>query len=150
MKLPRAERIRPRIPIVALADVVFLLVGFFMLTTSRGVESNPADLPESRQRTEARGDPAWVVLVQDARTGKLTYHFGDGRGPSASVGGAQEVGVAVARLTREDPARQFILKADGGVQFEKIDELLDQLRANGARDVLLLTRQRRDPAEPGR
>jgi biopolymer transport protein ExbD len=35
---------------------------------------------------------------------------------------------------------QFVIKADGYIRYEKIDEVMDQLRKAGATNLLLLSR----------
>ena len=46
------------------------------------------------------------------------------------------------RLDESLAAWRAVLKADGKIHFEKVDELLDQMRRGGVQNVLLLTQQK--------
>ena len=142
MKLTRTRRADAAIPTASMADIAFLLIIFFMVTTVHEVDRTQVDLPKSRERTEAEKGAAVVVLVKDPDTGALSYKFSDGEAMTAVVGGPEDVYLEASRLTYADAQQQFILKADGTVHFEKVDELLDQMRRGGVQNVLLLTQQR--------
>jgi biopolymer transport protein ExbD len=60
---------------------------------------------------------------------------------STLVGGPEDIYLEASRLTYVDSTKQFVLKADGSIHFEKVDELLDQMRRGGVQNVLLLTQQ---------
>ena len=90
---------------------------------------------------------AIVVLAkaQDASgMEQLIYKFSNGKDMSSNVGGPDDIYLEAARLTHIDTTQQFILKADGTVRFEKIDELLDSMRKGGVQKVLLLAQQASD------
>jgi len=145
MKLTRTRRADALIPTASMADIAFLLIIFFMVTTTHEVDRTSVNLPEAVIRTEAEKGAAIVVLLKDRDTGTLAYKFSDGEVMSSVVGGPEDIYLEAARLTREDPGKQFLLKADGSVPYEKIDELLDQMRRGGVGQVLLLTQQRTSP-----
>ena len=69
----------------------------------------------------------------------LIYKFSNGTDMSVVVGGPNDIYLEASRLTFTDDSQQFILKADGTVRFEKIDELLDNMRRGGVQKVLLLS-----------
>jgi biopolymer transport protein ExbD len=71
----------------------------------------------------------------------LVYKFSDGDQQSHVVSGPSDINLEASRATYVDETKQFILKADGTVRFEKIDELLDAMRRGGVQRVLLLTAQ---------
>jgi biopolymer transport protein ExbD len=125
-----------------MADIAFLLIIFFMVTTAHEVDRTSVELPKSSARVEAEKGAAVVVLVRDPDTGAPVYKFSDGSSPTHVVGGPEDVYLEASRLIYRDPAQQFILKAEGAVQYEKVDELLDQMRRGGVQNVLLLTQQR--------
>ena len=57
------------------------------------------------------------------------------------MSGPNDIFLEASRLTygRENDPQQFVLKADGAIHFEKIDELLEAMRKGGVQNVLLLT-----------
>ena len=142
MKLRRTKAVGAIIPTASMADIAFLLIIFFMVTTSHEVDRTQVDLPRSSERTEAEKGAAVVVLVKDEDSGELSYKFSDGVAMTSVVGGPEDIYLEASRLIYRDATQQFILKAEGSVHFEKIDELLDQLRRGGVQNVLLLTQQR--------
>lgn len=137
MKLKRPEMPSAIIPTASMADIAFLLIIFFMVTTTHEVDRTSVNLPAANIRVKAEQGASIVVLVKDEAG--LHYKFSDGENMSHDVQGPDDIYLEASRLTYENPAKQFALKADGTVQFEKIDELLDQMRKGGVERVLLLT-----------
>jgi len=141
MRLKTHAKPKAAIPTASMADIAFLLIIFFMVTTSHEVDRTSVNLPSSFNREEAEKGSAIVVLAKDP-DGAMHYKFSDGKNMSVEVSGPEDIFLEAARLTSRDPQQQFVLKADGSVQFEKIDELLDSMRKGGVQKVLLLTGQR--------
>lgn len=124
-----------------MADIAFLLIIFFMVTTVHEVDRTSVNLPSAEIREEAEKGAAIVVLAKDDAD-NLVYKFSDGEQTSWDVNGPEDIYLEASRLTYVDHTRQFVLKADGTVRYEKIDELLDQMRKGGVQRVLLLTQQK--------
>jgi biopolymer transport protein ExbD len=142
----RTPRMPSLVPTGAMAQLAFLLLLFLVVTTIQQVDPTAVALPDSRARVEARKGAALVVLHRDAGGG-LGYRLSDGTaaGHDVAVGQLHD---EVSTIVQADPDRQFVLRADGTVHFEKIDELLDELRTAGVRTVLLETRQRAEREAP--
>ena len=83
----------------------------------------------------------------EAGVESLVYKFSDGDSVSHLVSGPEDINLEASRATYADSAKQFILKADGTVRFEKIDELLDAMRRGGVQRVLLLLTGQRTAQE---
>jgi len=145
MRLGRQAQSKALIPTASMADIAFLLIIFFMVTTVHELDRTSVNLPLAKIREEAEKGAAIVVLAKipaDDGTESLAYMFSDGNEPSWPVGGPNDIYLEAARATTVDASKQFILKADGSIRFEKIDELLDAMRKGGVQHVLLLTAQK--------
>ena len=140
MRFRRQKKVEALIPTASMADIAFLLIIFFMVTTVHEVDRTSVNLPLAKIREEAEKGSAIVVMAKD-KDGSIFYKFSDGEAMSTSVGGPADIYLEASRLTYEDARKQFILKADGAIHFEKVDELLDQMRRGGVEKVLLLTQQ---------
>ena len=137
----KLQKPKAMIPTASMADIAFLLIIFFMVTTVHEVDRTSVNLPLSRTRVEAEKGSAIVVLARD-KFGELFYMFSDGKNMSHSVNGPEDIYHEASAITYRDDTTQFILKADGEIRFEKIDELLDTLRKADVQKVLLLAQQR--------
>ena len=87
MKPHRIRRIAPVIPTASMADIAFLLIIFFMLTTTFSQERTTVDLPESEIRTEVPKDAAIIAITQEG-----IIRFTDGERPAFALGTAAELG----------------------------------------------------------
>lgn len=144
MRHHRVRQIAPSVPTASMADIAFLLIIFFMLTTSFSPERTNVTLPASDTQIEVSDEAAIIAVTAD---GEL--HFTDGEAPSELVQDAREMGLIVQELVKMAPSKEFLIKADEMVRYEVIDEVLDQLRNNGARNIGMLTRRRPAPREEG-
>ena len=141
MRINTGKKAPANIPTASMADIAFLLIIFFMVTTVHEVDRTSVNLPLSRTRVESEKGAAIVVLAKD-KFGELFYKFSDGKQMSVSLTGPEQIYHEASTITYRDETTQFILKADGDVRFEKIDELLDTLRRADVQNVLLLAQQK--------
>ncbi len=138
MRLFREKRIVATIPTASMADIAFLLIIFFMLTTSFSPVKTSVDLPESVDRAEVEQNSAIIAITTQ---GEIV--FSDGDNPGFDVDSAQSLAPHIQSVVRGMPNKQFIIRADRAVKYAAIDAVLDQLRRNGARNIGLLTEQKR-------
>ena len=150
MRLKTPAKAQALIPTASMADIAFLLIIFFMVTTVHETDRTSVNLPLATTREEAEKGSAIVVLAKMSKDGvdSLVYKFSDGKQMSHVVSGPQDIYFEATNRIAQDETTQFILKADGTVKFEKIDELLDTLRKADVQKVLLLSGQKtsRKPA----
>ncbi|MFZ0430835.1 MAG: biopolymer transporter ExbD [Acidobacteriota bacterium] len=136
MKLrDQVRTIKPTVPTASMADIAFLLIIFFMLTTSFSPERTSVKLPESVVRTEVTKDAAIVAI-----TGNGTIMFTTGEEEAVALANPEELGARTKALVLQVPDKEFVIKADREARYQWIDQVLDALRKNGARRIGLLTR----------
>jgi len=141
MKATRVTRTADAvIPTASMADIAFLLIIFFMVTTVHELDRTSVNLPLAKSREEAEKGSA-IVVLNVLSDGQYEYKFSDGENQSHQIPGPDDLYLEASRLTARRPTQQFILKADGEVRFEKIDELLDNMRKADVQKVLLLSQQ---------
>ncbi|MDA2934102.1 biopolymer transporter ExbD [Acidobacteria bacterium AH-259-D05] len=133
-KRHQIRRIAPVIPTASMADIAFLLIIFFMLTTSFSPERTTVQLPQSEIRTEVARDAAIIAITEEG-----TLRFTDGERLAFLLGSPEEIGPLTREIVEFIPDKEFLIKADRLVRYELIDAVLDQLRMNGARRIGLLT-----------
>lgn len=137
MKLHRVRKTRTTIPTASMADIAFLLIIFFMLTTSFSPVKTPVELPDSVIRTEVEKNAAIVAISAENE-----LVFSDGESPGFRLASAEELGPYVESIVQFIPRKEFIIKADRQVPYITVDRVLEQLRNHGARHIGLLTEQR--------
>ncbi len=138
MKIVQAKKSSAIIPTASMADIAFLLIIFFMVTTVHDVDRTSVNLPSAMNRDEAEKGSAMVVLSKQS-DGEIIYKFSDGKETSTEVRGPGDIHLEASRLTFNAPDKQFVIKADHDIRYEKIDEMMDNLRKAGAVNLLLLS-----------
>ena len=117
------------VPMSSMADIAFLLIIFFMLTTVFSVDQGIIiELPETSQRESL--DLRELVLIIDA-TGQV--HL-DG-----SVIPMDKVGDFVKNRRLANPKRPVVVRSDKNVKYKVVADVMDELLAAGVRDVALPT-----------
>ncbi len=135
MKFKRhLEIVKGRIDAVPLVNVAFLVLLFFLLTSSfvlqPGVSVETTQLPASTLFAGAPGQSAMMVTV----TRDDMIFFNDER-----------VDLVRLKTGLEDAARRFpgarvVLKSDQRVSYERLVQILDLIKSAGIQSVLLATR----------
>ena len=128
---------------VPLATLGALLAPFLLLALAAEVDRTRLVLPSSRVRLDAGRGAACVVIAREAREerwGTLEYRFSDGKEASRRLGGPTDIFLAALRVVAEHPDRPFVVKADAAIRYGLVDDVLEQLRKAGVRELTLLTR----------
>ena len=132
----RVQRIAPSVPTASMADIAFLLIIFFMLTTSFSPERTNVNLPQSVIQTQVSEEAAIVAITAEG-----AIFFTDGEVPS-EASDIQQIALITRTLVELAPNKEFLIKADRLTRYEAIDDVLEVLRNNGAKYIGMLTRQR--------
>ena len=140
-KIRHSRRMEATIPTASMADIAFLLIIFFMVTTVHDVDRTRVALPLSVTRAETQKGACYVILSKE--DGRIIYKFSDGKEKSRVVGRPSDIYLEASRIAHMDPTKQFVIKADEDIRYFLIDEILDTLREAGVQEVLLLTHQKK-------
>jgi biopolymer transport protein ExbD len=123
-----------------MADIAFLLVIFFMVTTAYSLDRTPMELPHTREQQQTAKGAAIISITEDG-----TFRFSPGEADTAVVNGLPELAEAIRGVTGGNRLHPFLIKADRRVKYRIIDDVLEQLRLAGAENVALLSRSEGQP-----
>jgi biopolymer transport protein ExbD len=134
IKAPKAAG--ASIPTASMADIVFLLIIFFVLTFNIEVDKTRVDLPKSNLRFEV---PKRSAVVSITDTGQM--RVSDGEATSTPVTSVQDVVSFASEMVASHPDKDFVLKADRKVPYRSVDQVLDALKQARVPVVYLLSDQ---------
>jgi biopolymer transport protein ExbD len=130
--LKRKSKAASEIPSSSLADMAFLLLIFFMVTTVfRKEQQRDVVFPEAeatQKLEEPRKDVLNVYVEQDG-----TIFINDRNTPPEQVSGV------IAPLWAENRGLVVMLRSDRDVAYSRIDQILKELQASGAVRVAFYT-----------
>jgi len=131
MKLKRKERGSSEIDVGSFSDIAFLLIIFFILTTTfTKIAGNKIEIPSgSTEQSEVEQKQIAVTLSAES----ITY------GEDAKSISIDELRVALAKEkfgTKEPDARMVVLETDGEVLYERYFQVV--MAINDADGVLTL------------
>ncbi len=132
MEFEGRARIHSHLDIAPLIDIVFLLLVFFMLTSTFLVpEAIELELPESTSATITEITPITVALNA---TGDLTLN--------GEVIQLDKLREAIEPLIAENIDVAITLKSDARSEVQQLLKVMDEIRAAGGRNIALATIQR--------
>ena len=141
MHIRRSERpLVGVIPTASMADIAFLLIIFFMVTTAYSLDRTAMELPQTQQQDQTNKGAAIISITEDG-----TFRFSAGEEDTATVDGIEGLGSAIRTVTAGNKLHPFVIKADRRLKYRVIDEVLEQLRMAGAENVTLLSRGETQP-----
>ena len=138
----KQKPIKAMIPTCSMADIAFLLIVFFMVTTKFDLDRTRVPLPKSEMRDEVPKGSAYVVIYKHKDTGNYEYKFSDGQQMSHPVPDLAVLDADVSATAAADPGTPVVIKADTETPYQYIDDVMDLVRRAGLEDIVLLTDQR--------
>jgi biopolymer transport protein ExbD len=118
-----------------MADIAFLLIIFFMVTTAYSLDRTQMELPQTAEQEQTKKGSAIISITEDE-----TFRFSEGEEDTRLVDGIGGLATAIRGVTAANRLHPFVIKADRRVKYRVIDLVLEQLRAAGAENVTLLSR----------
>lgn len=135
----RARRVGGEIFTASMADIVFLLIVFFVLTYNTEVDRTQVDLPETWVRTDIPKKAAVISIAPPAQGEVIRVSTGEEM--SLPVSTDEEIVTFASNVVAQDPTKEFIIKADRGVRYERVDAVLDALKQAKVKVIFLLSNQ---------
>ncbi len=125
------------IPTATMADIVFLLIIFFIVTYNIEVDKARVQLPRTTVRTDVPRDAAYVSVDTEG-----VIRVSGGKETSVPVATVEEVQTFAQNVVAQAPDKAFVVKADKGTRYQTIDRVLDALKQARVRTIFLLSEQR--------
>lgn len=123
------SRIQTHLDMAPLIDVVFLLLIFFMLTSTFLVPE-AIDLALPKSKSAEVSDPPPITLTLD-HSGVLTVN-----GNRVQL---ENLHTILAPLLKTDVGRAVALKSDARTAVQQLIEVMDEVRAAGGNNIALFT-----------
>ena len=113
---------------------------FFVLTYNTEVDRTQVTLPETWVRTDVPKKAALVSIAPPSQGEVIRVSTGEEM--SLPVSTNEEIVTFASNVVAQDPEKEFIIKADEGVRYEKIDAVLDALKQAKVKVIFLLSSQK--------
>ena len=127
----------------SMADIVFLLLVFFILTYKVEVDRTKMDLPDTWVRSKVPEKAAVISIAPpDDITAPLVVRVSTGEEMSLPVSTNEEVVTFASTEVARNPNKEFIIKADEQVPYEHVDAVLDALKQSKVKNIYLLSEQK--------
>jgi len=120
-----------------MADIVFLLIIFFILTYNIEVDKARVDLPNTLVREEVPREAAFISVDQDG-----VIRVSAGKDISVPVPSVDEVQSFAADVVTRNPQQSFVIKADDRTRYQVIDRIIDALKQARVQTIYLLSDQK--------
>ena len=135
MRIKRTKTLEANIPTASMADIAFLLIVFFMISTVFQVDRTSVRLPSSSAdtRTEVIKESAFVIITKDG-----TIKASDGAEDSQLVN-LEDVAVLASSWMNKRPNQPVVVKADAESKYALVDDVLQHLRNAGVVNLKFLT-----------
>ena len=134
MSLKRQHRAQSGFPMSSMTDVIFLLLIFFMVTSTFVFPSEmEINLPQSGQQAAIK--PSTIIFIDKEMKMSVQENDSTGRGEERAIQPEQLEGFLTG-LHESDPSQFVALHADQDVPYGKIVEVLDKGARSGVKVVL--------------
>ncbi len=124
----------------SMADIVFLLIVFFVLTYKVEVDRTKMTLPDTWIRVKIP-EKAAVVSIAPPEQGSI-IRVSTGEEMSLPVSTDEEIVTFASTEVARNPNKEFIVKADQNVPYERVDAVLDALKQSKVKYIFLLSEQK--------
>ena len=139
MKIRKTKMLEAVIPTASMADIAFLLIVFFMISTVFQVDKTSVQLPTSNKetRSEVIKESAFIIIKKDG-----SIKASDGQEDSRLVN-LEDISVHASTWMQKSPNQPVVIKADAGVKYSFVDDVLQNIRDAGVTNLKFLTEQQK-------
>lgn len=127
----------PYIPTASMADIVFLLIIFFIVTYNLEVDKSRVVLPSTLIRNEIPRESAYVSVDQAG-----VIRVSSGKETSVPVPSVEEVGSFASDVVARNAELAFVVKADRDTRYQVVDKVIDALKQARVKTIFLLSEQK--------
>jgi biopolymer transport protein ExbD len=138
----RDRKIAGEIFTASMADIVFLLIVFFVLTYKVEVDRTKMELPDTWVRINVPEKAAVISISPPNASPPLTIRVSTGEEMSLPVSTDEEIVTFASTEVAQNPDKEFIVKADETVPYERVDAVLDALKQSKVKFIFLLSDQK--------
>jgi biopolymer transport protein ExbD len=131
LKIPKVAAV---VPTASMADIAFLMIIYFMLTTSFSPVKMSVELAEAANRQEVEKSAAIIAIGVNGE-----IEISDGLKPGNKINNLEEMDLFIEEVVSSDPGKQFIIKADKNIRYDAFNAVYERLRNKGTRRIALLT-----------
>lgn len=128
------------IPTASMADIAFLLIIFFMVTTAYSLDRTPMELPTTAEQEQSAKGAAIIAITADGQV-----RFSAGEEETVAVDGIEGATARIREVAARNRYHPFSIKADRQVKYQVIDTLLERLRDAGVTNITLLSQSEARP-----
>ena len=145
MKLKKAPPPVSDINVTPMVDVMLVVLIIFMVITPMLNKGANVDLAKARNPVVmSDADKEDAVIVAITRDGQVFLS------PGLQKVNTEDLAPKVKDLLADRPSKMVYIRADARSKYERVEDVVDNLRAGGVDDVGLLTEQILDNTMPGR
>ncbi len=138
----RSLKTEARVFTGSMADIIFLLIIFFVITYKVELDKTQLDLPKTTVRVTIPESekPAWISIA--SRREGFLIRVSTGEEMSLPIGTDEELVTFASTEVARNPEKDFIIKADKQVPYERFDAVLDALKQSKVKNIYLLSEQK--------
>ncbi len=130
------RRPTPYIPTASMADIVFLLIIFFIVTYNIEVDKTQVLLPRTMIRQEIPRESAYISVDQND-----VIRVSGGKETAVPVPSIEEVQSFALDVVTKNPEQSFVVKAGRETKYQIIDKIIDALKQAKVKTIYLLSEQ---------
>jgi len=129
---PRVSSALSEINVVPLVDVMLVLLVIFMVTAPMMQRGFEVTLPEARRADQISSERIFVTIPLTFRTDRLVHI-------DEEPVRFELINERLERMMETASERQVFVRGDGGITFQELVSVMDELKEGGVENVGLIT-----------